>query len=258
MAFKGMALRVGRTPQNSEIRAYKDGAKSEFWDPYLLVHPVVKEVKTGNPENGKAAVDLKLQFTRAGTSGGKPAADQGFIADVHLILSGQGYVDISYELTPVNAQDYLLELGLALKLSAPSTRLTWLGEGPYPTYPGQTDSMERGVYTIAPKADFDPANRVYPGNRTEVALAAATDNDGSGVGILCDDGTVSLEPTDGAVILSHLVRVAGHGEKRSISSVNIKAADLRPVSGAIRIVPLITGQWPEVFKSVLGKPQPAP
>ena len=118
--------------------------------------------------------------------------------------------------------------------------------------------MDRGVYTIAPKADFDPSNRVYPGNRTEVALAAATDNDGSGLGIICDDATVSLEPADGDLVFSHLVRVAGHGEKRSISAINIKAADLKPVSGTIRVVPLLAGQWPEVFKSILGKPQPAP
>jgi len=39
------------------------------------------------------------------------------------------------------------------------------------------------------------------------------------------------------------------------SPVNIKASDLKPVSGSLRLMPLTAGQWPEPFKTVLGHPE---
>ena len=43
-AFKGIALRVGRVPQMSELRAYP-AKKLDFWSPCLLRNPILKAVK---------------------------------------------------------------------------------------------------------------------------------------------------------------------------------------------------------------------
>ncbi len=258
LAFQDLALRVGRAPQMSEIRAYRE-IGSAFWTPYLLTKPSLKACKTSALENGQVKIDLTLQFTRLASDASRGnVSDQGFTADIHLTLSEQGWLDIDYTLSPVNAVDHLLELGLAFQLPKSSTRLTWLGKGPYSVYPIQAEGMERGVYTIAPREDFDTANRMYAGNRTEVDLASATDDEGNGLGVVCQSGTVSLEPDSEAAFFSHLLRVAGHGEKRAISRINLKGAEVKPVSGSLRLLPLKAGQWSAPFKTVLGSPEISP
>jgi beta-galactosidase len=250
--FDGLAVRVGRAPQMNDERAY-GSLKVNLWDPYLLAKPIVKSVTPNVPKDGQARIDLALQFNREGTfqPGKHGASVQAIVADVHLTLSAQGALDVDYTLSPVDAGDYLLELGLAFKLPASSTKLTWLGKGPYPVYPAQADGMERGVYSIAPKAPFDPLNRMYFGNRTEVSLAAATDAAGNGLGVIGQDATISLEPEKDATFFTHLLRVAGHGPKRAVSVITIKGGDLKPVSGTMRLAPLTAGQWPAVFQQAL-------
>ncbi len=254
-AFRDFALRVGREPQMSEIRAYK-AIGSAYWMPYLLTKPVMKLVSVNASANDSVKVRLKLQFTRVSADKSRGnVSDQGFAADVHLTFSKQGWLDVGYTLTPVNARDHLLELGLAFPLPKTATRLTWLGKGPYAVYPIQAEGMERGVYTVEPREDFDSANRMYGGDRTEVDIAAATDTKGNGLGIVCQSATLSLESEASAAYLSHILLSAGHGEKRTISRANIPAKDLKPVSGSLRLLPLVAGKWPEVFQTVLGNPE---
>ena len=73
--------------------------------------------------------------------------------------------------------------------------LTWIGDGPYNSYPGQTDAAERGIWHVAPKPVTDPENRYYEGNRANVDLAVVTDGKGNGIGVICNSSTVSLEET---------------------------------------------------------------
>jgi beta-galactosidase len=250
--FDGLALRVGRVPQMPELRAY---GNTPFWDPYLLTNPGVKAVTLAKAKDGGAQINLTLQFNRAGvfTAGKHGTTNQAVIAEVQLKLSAQGWLDADYNLTPVHAGDYLLEWGLAFKLPAGATSLTWLGKGPCSVYPAQAEGMERGVYRIEPKADFDPLNRIYWGNRTEVAIAAATDAAGNGLGIIGQDATISLEPFPDAAYVTQVLQSAGHGEKRKISVVNLKGSELKPVSGNLRLMPLQAGRWPQVFDCTLGK-----
>ena len=260
-AFDGIALAVGRVPQMSEIRAYAHGDKPGFWEPYLLTTPTVKSVKVGDADDSRAVIELSLQFDR-GFANERHAAErrkdgQAIIADVRLTLSAQGRLDIDYTLNSVNASDYLLEAGLVLKLHAAATRLTWLGNGPYPTYPAQPTSGDRGVYNVAPRPGFDPLNRMYPGNRADVAIAAATDSAGNGLGVIGENSTISLEPAGDVVYFRHLLRVAGHGQKRNRSLQIIKAAELKDVRGSFQVIPLVSEQWPETFK-MLSQPGSRP
>jgi hypothetical protein len=228
--------------------------------PYLLTNPVLKSATAPAPEGGLVKVRLQLQFNRlpdADTS--RPnVTGQAFIADINLTLSAQGWLDIDYTLTPENARDHLLSLGLAFRLPKKSTRLTWLGKGPYAVYPVQAEGMERGVYTIAPREDFDPANRMYGGERVEVDLASATDANGNGLGVVCQNATVSLEPEGDSAYFTQVLLASGRGEKRNISRVNIDTKTLKPVTGTLRLLPLSAGKWPAIFQSVLGTPEISP
>lgn len=257
-AFKGIALRVGRAPQMSELRAYP-AKKMDFWTPYLLRNPQVRNVKIHPVAKGQAKVDLTLQFNREGTST-NPKTDiskQSVVADVHITLSDKGWLDIDYTLKAVDATDHFLETGLALEMPAASNKLTWLGEGIFPMVPVQDNGTDRGVYRISPKPDFDPANRWYPGNRIGVDLAAATDSSGNGLGVACDASAINLESDGDNTFLSQVLLSAGHGGKRAPSAVIVKAKDLN-ATGSMRVMPLATGQWPKVFKSVLANPETKP
>jgi beta-galactosidase len=248
--FDGLALRVGRAPQMNETRAYTEKLKVPFWEPYLLSKPSVKSVMAHPPKDGRVTVDVSLQFDREGNVRPRKnaPAHQAIVAEVHLTLSGQGWLDVDYTLSPASCTDCLLELGLAFKVPASATKLSWLGKGPYAVYPAEAEGMERGVYSVAPRAGFDPANRMYFGNRTQVSLAAATDAAGAGLGVACADATVSLEPEKDASYFTHVVRAAGHGQKRKVSLVTIRAGELQAVSGTLRLVPLTAGHWPAVFE----------
>ncbi|MGN6556023.1 MAG: glycoside hydrolase family 2 TIM barrel-domain containing protein [Verrucomicrobiota bacterium] len=251
LGFEGLALRVGRVPQMSEVRAYREMANATFWTPYLLTNATLVGFNRQALTDGRMQIDLSLRFNRPDAE----SDQECILADVRLTLAPQGWLDVDYTLSPKNASGYLLEIGLALKLAVVENRLTWLGEGPYAVYPAQADGMERGVYSVVPKPDaIDPTNRIYPGNRADVDLATVTDSQGAGLGVVCQSATVSVEPDGDAVFFSHLAKVAGHGQKRAVSSVHINAAKLEPVSGNLRLVPLVARHWPALFQSVLSNP----
>jgi beta-galactosidase len=251
--INGLALRVGRFPHMSETRAYKE----KFWNPYLLDQPKLTKAPTCSIlASGVLQVDLGLQFDRQGTfdSGKHGNTHQSVVAETRLTFSPQGWLDVHYTLSQQNATDSFLCLGLTAKLPPTVTKFTWLGKGPYAVFPAQADGMERGVYSVSPQPPFQPLNRMYAGERTEISLAAATDIQGNGLGVICAEATLCLEPTDQATYFSHLVKSAGLGSKRHVSLVTVKANELTPTSGDWRLIPLTDGQWPDVFKQVLGKP----
>ena len=55
-----------------------------------------------------------------------------------------------------------------------------------------------------------------------------------------------------------MLLAAGHGGKRSPSSVIVKAGKVKATVGAMRVVPLVAGQWPTVFQTVLANPETNP
>ncbi len=132
--------------------------------------------------------------------------------------------------------------------------LTWVGDGPYNSYPGQTDAAERGIWHIAPKPVTDPESRYYEGNRANVDLAVVTDGKGNGIGVICDGSTVSLEEREGQQIFSQVLRSSGKGNKTGgmMTLLPVKAADVQSEKGTMRFVPLEAGKWPVLFEEVIG------
>jgi len=99
-------------------------------------------------------------------------------------LSPRGWIDVDYELTPKIATGNFLDFGLAFRLPNRMNHFSWIGDGPYNSYPGQADAAERGIWRIAPKPVTDPESRYYQGNRANVDLAAITDAQGNGIGVI--------------------------------------------------------------------------
>ena len=187
-----------------------------------------------------------------------PSLDKGrrgesIQANLRFHVSPKGWIDVDYELTPQNATGNFLDFGLAFKLPGAMKHLTWVGDGPCNSYPGQTDAAERGIWHITPRPATDPESRYYEGNPANVDMAAVTDGKGNGIGMICDGSTVSLEERDGQQIFSQVLLSSGKGNKTGgmMTLLPVKATEVKSENGTMRFVPLEAGKWPVLFEEVL-------
>ncbi len=247
--MKGAIVRVGRRPEDAEARNYEK-SETKFWQTPLLTKARLLEDKAEKRADGAVVLHQKLEYSTSDAGREK----QSILAEINMTTSPRGWVDVDYELTPRNASGVFLELGLAFRMPAGADNLTWLGDGPYNSYPGQTEAAQRGIYRIAPGPLRDPFSRYFEGNRANVDLAAVTDAKGQGIGLLLDSATISLEKSASGVVLTHLLRVSGKGNKTGgmLTLFPVNAEEIKSVKGTFRIVPLQSGQWPALFQQVLG------
>ena len=247
--LEGPIVRVGRTPVMAEWRNYPR-YNVKFWVNSLLQNGKVIECTSSRTSGAGVEFKMKLDYP----SLDKNRQAESILVDMTVHVSPQGWIDVDYELTPQNATGNFLDFGLAFKLPGAMKHLTWVGDGPYNSYPGQTDAAERGIWHIAPRPVTDPESRYYEGNRANVDLAAVTDGKGNGIGIICDGSTVSLEEREEQQIFSQVLRSSGKGNKTGgmMTLLPVKAGDVKSEKGTMRLVPLEAGKWPVLFEDVLG------
>jgi hypothetical protein len=246
MLLEGPFLRIGRTPAMAEYRNYPR-YKIKFWEPPLLTDAKLLDCRILTPNKDTAIVRLKLEYVRANIG----SQVQSIIADLHWTVSSQGWIDVDYELSPQNADGCFLELGLAFQLPQETNELYWLGDGSFNSYPGQSDAARRGIWYVKPKPMTDPYGRYYDGNRTNVDIAAITDGAGNGLGVMMDKATISLENYTNGMIFSHLLHVAGKGNKTGgmMTLLPVNADEITSAQGSLRIMVLESNNWPDLFQT---------
>ncbi|MCD6392189.1 MAG: beta galactosidase jelly roll domain-containing protein [Planctomycetes bacterium] len=244
----GPMLRVGRTPAMAEYRNYPR-YNIKFWEPPLLRDAKLLDCRIDALGKDTASIHLKLEYARADSD----SQNQSVIADLHWTVS-QNWIDLDYELSPKNADGCFLELGLAFQLPQETNQLHWLGDGPFNSYPGQSQAARRGIWHIKPEPITNPHSRYYQGNRAGVDIAAVTDIAGNGLGVIMDDATVSLERCGDGMVFSHLLRVAGKGNKTGgmMTLLPVKADEITSVRGSLRFIVLAQDKWPELFGTLFG------
>ena len=203
----------------------------------------------GSKQDGYTAT-LKLDYASSEREG------EGIVLAMDYRVSPEGWIDLDYQLSPRDATGHFTELGLALKVGDDMQLLRWVGNGPYESYPGQTEGERRGIYRVAPGHVTDPASRFFGGNRTGVDIAAITDAAGNGLGFLFDGATISLEHEGHGFVFTHVLRASGKGTKSGglITEHRIPAAEITSEAASIRMVPLKAGAWPELFDTLLEGP----
>ncbi|MCD6287481.1 MAG: DUF4981 domain-containing protein, partial [Candidatus Hydrogenedentes bacterium] len=246
--LEGPVVRVGREPAMAEWRNYPR-YNFKFWENPLLASGVCHKVTTRIQKNG--AAEIKINSEYASLDAGREG--QSILVDLRMTITPAGVLDIFYELTPENSDGFFLEFGLGFRLPQNDDNLTWLGNGPYNSYPGQTEAAEWGVWHIKPMPVTVPASRYYAGNRANVELAAVTDSSGNGMGVICDSATVSLEKHGKIMVFSQLLRVAGKGNKTGgmLTLLPVPVSLVSTAKGSIRFVPLSSGSWPSPFNEIL-------
>lgn len=239
----GPWARVGRPLALTE-QANAKRRNLDYWDPYLLKAPQVTaaDAKLAGRD---VVMTQTVRYERAGRPG------QALQGTITATVSPQGWIELHYELTPEGACGLFLEAGLSLLLPKAMTHARWLGDGPYPALPLQDELDERGIHHLA-SGDLH-----FAGARPRVDVLAITDDQGRGIGVIGGGDWLGWEQTEDGIVLSHLARVGGRGNKTNSSMVRIEAAKTGTIRGTLRIAPLAPEHWPGLFGDFFGAARPA-
>ena len=160
---------------------------------------------------------------------------------------------IDFALTPdTTGNRFLSEFGLAMLMPASIDRVQWIGQGPFPTYPGRYQANRYGVWNK--RLD----DLYMEGNRRDVDVLWMSDAAGNGYLMVCDGADVSFEQTDKGLIVTYNSRVAGSGPKFGVTSFPVWAKDTGTASGAFYIWPVKGGNIPEVITKHFPAPSTLP
>ena len=168
-------------------------------------------------------------------------------AKVIFEIADETWIDVHYELTPVNCKGYFTELGLSFQLAENINEFSWLGDGPYAAYPFKEELAIRGIYTL------QNDDLYFKGNRQNVDMAMFLDENGNGLGLVTSKSNIHVENDTNGIVISHNLLVASPGTKFKMPRLTFPANEVGRQSGSIRLVPLKTNQWPSLFRKVFGK-----
>ncbi|HKJ69521.1 MAG TPA: hypothetical protein VKA68_16315 [bacterium] len=235
----GPLLRVGRKPTLAERRQYLEKFHFDYWMPYLLEPDTLMQQRIVR-QGESVVVTNSYVFRRPGHP------RQAFSLLLDLTVYSGGWIQVDYQLTPQNAEDYFLELGLGFRLPWTMSEFAWIGDGPYASYPGKSVHAIRGLHHIS--AD----NPHFDGNRAGIDIGLLTETAGYGLGLTADGIDVSVERLENGIILTRNLRVAGKGTKPTgmITRHLVPAESVTSLEGSFRWYPLRKENWPSVFEDL--------
>lgn len=111
----------------------------------------------------------------------------------------------AYQLAAVQpiTDEETTEIGSAIIVPDSLCIVTWVGQGPYASYPGKTELSEYGIWQV------DRDGLYFPGNRQGVELMCLTNRQGKGIVIVPEQPTdISLETRGRETIVSVNAREA--------------------------------------------------
>jgi beta-galactosidase len=118
-----------------------------------------------------------------------------------------GGEEIAFTLTPDTADVFRSELGLAYLLKPEIDRVQWLGQGPFPSYPGRHQACRYGLWGKH-KDDL-----YFEGNHSGIDAAFFSDKEGNGILLTGDSLSLNFEQTDRGIVVTVNAAVSGQGPK---------------------------------------------
>ncbi len=221
-------IRVGRKPTMAERRNCKD----QLWEPPLLKDGQLMKKEHRVCDRGRL-IYCEYLFSRP------DAASQKIMLLLWLLVADQGWIDVRYDLEPLQCKGLVQELGLAMMIKDKIARVQWLGDGPYPAYPFKSELSERGIWSI------EQTDRYFNGNRMNVDVALLTNEKRQGVGILGNAENLCWEQGASSMMLSHNLKVAGLGTKGTLPRALVPIESVGKISGNFRLWLLTSGKYPE-------------
>jgi len=238
LLMEGPFARVGRKNTLSSLATNlrKDSASKLInWFPNTL-----KNLESSVERISPNTLKCKYKFERIDKKG------EFIEGSVTFKLSGSGWIDVEYNFTPVNATGYLLEAGISFQVPAGFSEMRWVGDGPYPSYPGKSMLDEFGFYHM----NCEDMN--FQGNRSNVELMLMTDKDGNGFAITGKAANIAIERTSEGLLFSHNALVSGRYNKNSEPDQIYKAGEVKAISGNFSIIPVNGRETPPILQKLFG------
>lgn len=207
-------------------------------------------------ESPEIKISQSLSKTILTVSGRYPRPDvpeQSLVGGYQAEVLPNGALTIKYNYIPTNAKGKFTEAGLSLVLPPESAEFRWIGQGPYPGYPGKDRLNEFGLFHLN-REDLH-----FQGNRRQADVALLTNETGHGIAMLPSDRKsrdVSVERYGAKNLLSHNAVISSPGNKGTQPETFIDAATIGPISGSFTLVPLESA-WPATLIRWFGNPAPA-
>ncbi|MCB1130490.1 MAG: hypothetical protein KDN05_05125, partial [Verrucomicrobiae bacterium] len=237
----GIHPHAGRTFTMAEAL---DAKRAGTWRDASALKPVSCEVKATR-DGETVRIEVAGTYPRPGTQAPKDHVDRSddplfagqdksvakenegetIIGGYQMEIAPNGTIHIRYDYEPRNATGRFAEAGLAVKLPTEATEFRWIGQGPFPGYPGKDRLNEFGIFHLT-RDDLR-----FQGNRRETELALLTTPDGAGVALTCEPADVAVERHGSTTLLSHNAVISGLGNKGVSPETRIGAAKTRHIAG---------------------------
>lgn len=153
-------------------------------------------------------------------------------------------VKVDFNLTPKPSDKILLEAGIAFLLDKSITKVQWLGNGPFSSYPGKANANNYGIYSLAQEDIY------FEGNRMGVDLVLCTNDSGDGLLLVCDKGNVNFERTDQGIVLSFNSLVSGLGGKLRTTAFPVYSDEVGSITGDFLLYYVDGKNWNSILKDI--------
>ena len=167
--------------------------------------------------------------------------------EVLMQLEENGKIDFSYQIDASQASGYFSELGLSFRLAPELTHASWVGMGPYETYPEKMKLSQKGFYTM------DTSNVYFGGNRHQVDMVLLSNERRDGVVMGGDQQKIAWRQRNGNVYLTHNLLVAGLGTKFKMPRTTWLAGEVKQQQGSFVLIPVLRNKRPVMVENVFGK-----
>ncbi len=219
----GPYLRVGRKPNVSERKMYREQLKSKFWEPAILKNAKLEKMSYYETAEDKFLMTI-YEFHRPDNP------KETILLSNILTIKQDGSIDYHYELNVQDCTDYFLELGVTFLFSPIYNTIKWLGDGPYNSYPHKHELAIRGFYSM-PKSN----TYIFEGNRAKVDVIALKGNGEQSPLWVCNAANVSFGKIDEQITLSHNVGVSGMGTRFKAPKKPLPASELGIIQDSFKI-----------------------
>ncbi|GHT14322.1 beta-galactosidase [Bacteroidia bacterium] len=167
---------------------------------------------------------------------------------INYSVTKQEGIKVDFNLQPAPSDKILLEAGIAVLLDKSITKVQWLGNGPYSSYPGKANANNYGIHALAQEDIY------FEGNRMGIDLVLCTNDSGDGVLLACDNGNVNFERTDQGIVLSFNSLVSGLGGKLRPTSFPVYANEIDSIAGSFSLYYVDGKNWQPLLKDIFVPP----
>ena len=239
-------------PSSTAERILGALSTSDYDDPLICVQegPLVRAGRKATMAERIKVADKRLEPYLLPVSDGQTVKG-GIVTDIKTEQTGGG-LHVSFSLTPDTTDTFLSELGLAFLLKPQIDCVQWIGNGPFPSYPGRFRANRYGFWSMR------PGDLYFEGNRRGVDVVLLTDREGDGLLLACRQGDLNFEQTDRGIVLTYNVAVAGQGPKFSRTAFPVIARDVGTVSGEFYLYHIRKNEFPLVLRDLFNSPSAIP